>query len=65
MTTLSKVYKYQTVCEILTLEKRNNMKKRYTNEILHGIYLCLGVTGTTTSKARVSLPTINVLIIGT
>jgi hypothetical protein len=49
LTTLSKVYKYQNVCEILTLEKRNNMKKRYTNEILHGIYLCLGVSGTTTT----------------
>ena len=39
LTSLSKVYKVQAVCEILTLEKRKNMKKRYINELLYGIFL--------------------------
>ena len=34
---MSQVYKYQTVWEILTLGKRNNMKKRYINELLSNI----------------------------
>jgi len=31
---LSQIYKYQTAWEILTLGKRNNMNKRYINELL-------------------------------
>ena len=38
------VYKYQTVLEILTLGKRNNMNKRYINELLYGIHLSLCVS---------------------
>ena len=38
---MSQVYKYQTVWEILTLGKRNNMNKRYINVLLYGIYLSL------------------------
>jgi len=48
LTTLSQVYKYQTVWEILTLRKRNKIEKRYINELLYGIYLFLCVSGGTT-----------------
>jgi len=48
LTNLSQVYKYQTVWEILTLGKRNNMSKRYINELLYRIYLSWRVSGGTT-----------------
>ena len=53
---MSQVYKYQTVWEILTLGKRNNMNKRYINELLYGIYLSLCVSGGTTRSQTMIWP---------
>ena len=39
---MSQIYKYQTVQEILTLGKRNNMNKRYINELLYiSVFVCI------------------------
>ena len=56
LTNLSQVYKYETLCEILTLRKRNTIEKRYINELLYGIYLSFGVSGGTTRSQTMIQP---------